>query len=277
MSKIIIFTDLDGTLLDSGYSFQAALPALSLIKDKNIPLILCSSKTRIEIEYYRQLLDNHDPFISENGGGIFIPKGYFKLDSDILNLESFDNNEYYVFRLGERYEVLRNAIEELRIDGFDIKGFGDMSVREVAELTGLTLLEAKMAKSRDFDEPFIFYENERRLQQLFNTLKVKGFNVARGDLHHILGNSDKGRAVSILKGLYRNKFKNITTVAIGDSPNDIPMLQNVDLPAVVRKPNGEYDPLINMPNITKVAGIGPEGWNGFVLNLINNLYTNNQQ
>ncbi len=79
MKKLIIFTDLDGTLLDySTYSFDAALPALKVLKEKNIPLVICSSKTKTEIEYYRKKLDNYRPFISENGGGIFIPKNYFK-------------------------------------------------------------------------------------------------------------------------------------------------------------------------------------------------------
>lgn len=79
MKKIIIVTDLDGTLLDcSDYSFDKALPALQLIKEKNIQLIICSSKTRKEIEHYRKKLYNLHPFVSENGGGIFIPKGYFK-------------------------------------------------------------------------------------------------------------------------------------------------------------------------------------------------------
>jgi len=72
MAKIIVFTDLDGTLLHPRtYSFEAAMPALKLIKEKDIPLILCSSKTRAEIEVYRKKLDNQHPFVSENGGGIF--------------------------------------------------------------------------------------------------------------------------------------------------------------------------------------------------------------
>jgi len=72
MAKIIVFTDLDGTLLHpKTYSFDAAMPALKLIKEKDIPLILCSSKTRAEIEVYRKKLDNQHPFVSENGGGIF--------------------------------------------------------------------------------------------------------------------------------------------------------------------------------------------------------------
>ena len=53
MAKIIVFTDLDGTLLHPRtYSFEAAMPALKLIKEKDVPLILCSSKTRAEIEVY---------------------------------------------------------------------------------------------------------------------------------------------------------------------------------------------------------------------------------
>ena len=53
MAKIIVFTDLDSTLLHpKTYSFDAAMPALKLIKEKDIPLILCSSKTRAEIEVY---------------------------------------------------------------------------------------------------------------------------------------------------------------------------------------------------------------------------------
>ena len=65
---LIIFTDLDGTLLDSGYSFRKAMPALRLIKEKDIPLVLCSSKTKTEIDYYRKKLENDHPFVSENGG-----------------------------------------------------------------------------------------------------------------------------------------------------------------------------------------------------------------
>ncbi|MFN3479436.1 MAG: HAD hydrolase family protein, partial [Thermodesulfovibrionales bacterium] len=62
--KLIIFTDLDGTLLDARtYSFEPAIASLKLLREKDIPLIICSSKTRKEIEYYRERLDNHHPFV----------------------------------------------------------------------------------------------------------------------------------------------------------------------------------------------------------------------
>jgi len=71
----IIFSDLDGTLLNQDtYSFNEGQKALKLLKKYNIPLIFATSKTRAEIEFWRKKIGNNDPFISENGGGIFIPK-----------------------------------------------------------------------------------------------------------------------------------------------------------------------------------------------------------
>ena len=50
--KFVIYTDLDGTLLDHvTYTFHPALDALELIEKKKIPLIISTSKTRPEIEF----------------------------------------------------------------------------------------------------------------------------------------------------------------------------------------------------------------------------------
>lgn len=270
MKKIIIFSDLDGTLLDySTYSFDAALPALRLIKEKNIPLIICSSKTRMEIEYYRKKLYNLHPFVYENGGGIFIPKGYFNFEPSDPGLVIEEDKQYYIIRLGAKYSDLRSALSELRAEGFDIKGFGDMSVEEIASLTKLNKEEAEMAKDRDFDEPFFFTGDERETQRLLEGIKSKGFNYTRGKFLHILGNSDKGKAVSILISLYIKEFGEITTIAIGDSPNDIPMLERVDRPVIVRKPDGEYYSNVDIPGAVKADGIGPDGWNKAVIETVN--------
>ncbi len=268
MKKIIIFTDLDGTLLDySTYSFDAALPALQLIKERNIPLVICSSKTRKEIEYYRIKLSNRHPFISENGGGIFIPKGYFKSGVQGTGVNAFDDKNYQVIRLGAQYSDLRKVIEELQKEGYLIAGFGDMSAGEIRDLTNMTFEEAEMAKERDFDEPFIFQGNNEETHKILNSIKAKGFNYTQGRFFHILGDSDKGKAVSILIELYKRELGDVLTVAIGDSPNDIPMLEKVACPVIVQKPDGNYNK-ITIPNLTKASGIGPNGWNKAVLTCI---------
>jgi mannosyl-3-phosphoglycerate phosphatase len=266
LKKPVIFTDLDGTLLDDTYSFERALPALGLLREKNVPLIFCSSKTRREIEHYRKKLINSHPFISENGGGIFIPKGYFKLR--ITNYKLQTEKEYVLIKLGAQYSQLRKALKELRSEGFRVRGFGDMTVKEISEATKLSAAEAEMAKERDFDEPFFFDGEDHILPRLFDAIKARGFHQTRGKFFHILGDSDKGKAVMILTDLYRREYGDIETIGIGDSPNDIPMLEKVDIPVLVQKPDGSYDPHINIRNLLKAAGPGPEGWNMAVLKLI---------
>jgi len=267
----VIFTDLDGTLLDyHTYSFTAALSALELIKEKNIPLIICSSKTRAEIEQWKKRIDNPHPFVSENGGGIFIPHAYFPAD----NLQSVWSriesvNGYTVLVLGTSYTILRETLEEVRRDGFEVKGFSDMDAAEVAQITELSPEEAALAKKRDFDEPFVFSGGGARLEALVAAIEAKGLRcIAGGRLLHLTGDNDKGKAVELLTQLYRKKFGEITTLALGDSPNDFPMLEHVDHPILVRNYEGKHDSRIRLPNLIKADGIGPEGWAQAVINFI---------
>jgi len=270
-SQLIIFTDLDGTLLDyHTYSFAASAPALKLIEEQGIPLVLCSSKTRAEIEHWREKLNNSHPFIAENGGGIYIPPAYFPAE-DLRamwpRIESADG--YAVLLLGTAYTVLRETLEELRRDGFEVEGFGDMAAEEVAKITDLPLEEAELAQRREFGEPFVFLGEGTRLEALETAIREKGLQcMAGGRLFHLAGDNDKGKAVEILMDLYRKKFGPITTLALGDSPNDRPMLERVDHPILVQNHQGEYDQRIAVPNLIKADGIGPEGWGKAVINFI---------
>jgi mannosyl-3-phosphoglycerate phosphatase family protein len=262
MKSAVIFTDLDGTLLDhETYTFEPALQALRLIRESGIPLVLCSSKTRGEIERYRWKLDNRHPFISENGGGIFIPAGYF----DPLPLPSgsstISSDGYTVIRLGAPYPALRRALAELRSEGFTLTGFGDMTTAEVSAITGLTMEEAALAMEREFDEPFIFKGDDESAGRLQMAVRAKGFHLTMGRFFHIIGDSDKGKAFDIIAGFYRKKLGGICTIALGDSPNDIPMLAKADCAVLVKKPGGEYDRRIDLPNLVRADGIGPAGWN----------------
>jgi len=265
---IIIFTDLDGTLLDTAYGYTSALPALALIEKHKIPLVLCSSKTRPEIELYRERLNNDHPFICENGGGVFIPIGYFGPHVVIPDHHRALNNQYDVITLGANYSDVRKTIIRLQKEGFSIKGFGDMSVEMISQAMGLSTEEAMMAKQRDFDEPFFFEDEEQKIDDLLRSVKHKGLTITKGRIYHLLGQSDKGKAVSILIDLYKHKYGPVTTIGIGDSKNDIPMIEKVDIPVVVQKPDGSYDDSITIPKFIKAQGIGPAGWNNAIISLI---------
>ena len=269
-SHPIIFTDLDGTLLDpQTYSFSSAVPALELLREECIPLVFCSSKTRAEIEYWRGRLGNLHPFISENGGGIFVPLSYFAEDDiSALRPKAEMIEGYFLITLGTPYALLRAALGELQRKGFDVKGFGDMSEPEVAEITGLSREQAELAKGREFDEPFIFKGDQRKLNALLASIRGRGLRCDQGRFYHLMGENDKGRAVEMLKGLYRRKLGDIITIALGDSPVDFPMLEKADYPILVRNYKGEHDGGISLPNLIKAEGIGPDGWNRALLSLI---------
>lgn len=265
MAKLIIFTDLDGTLLHpTTYSFEDAIPALELIKEKNIPLVLCSSKTKKEIEVYRERLENKHPFISENGGGIFMPEGYFHFP-----VEGKIEDGYKVITIGRPYEEIRKVLSVLR-EGLNIKvkGFGDMSAEEIAVLAGLPLYEAEFTKARDFDEPFIFAEGEPRITEFLNAIEGAALKWTQGRFYHILGDNDKGKAVSMLKESYKKEYREIATVGLGDSLNDLPFLKEVDYPVIIQREDGSYEKRINLPNLIKSNGVGPKGWNKVITDIL---------
>ncbi len=270
ISQPIIFTDLDGTLLEhETYSFSAAVPALEILNDKGVPLVFCSSKTKAEIEYWRNKLGNHHPFISENGGGIFIPLSHFT-EEDIRAAVPTPKivDGYHVVVLGTPYGVLREALNDLRARGFDIKGFGDMSTSEVAEITGLSREEAELATRREFDEPLVFQGDTVDFSGFLAAVREKGLRLTQGRFYHLMGDHNKGGGVDALKLLYRRKYGTIITIALGDSPADLPMLEKVDYPILVRNYRGEHDPTIAVPNLIRADGVGPDGWNRAVIELI---------
>lgn len=267
--KLLIFTDLDGTLLDRDtYSFKPAGPALRLMRLKNIPLILTSSKTRAEIEFYRKKLGNDHPFISENGGAIFIPKGYF---SSPYPYER-ELEEYFVLELGTFHPQIIEALKSIEKEvGVPMKGFSDLTIREISSLSGLSLREAELAKRREYDEPFLIEGGEKEIEIVKERIETKGMTyVWGGKFHHILGKNNKGKAVEILKELYKKQFFSIFTVGIGDGLNDLPMLSAIDRPIFLEgKKNPLPEALSSIPQLTIIQATGPEAWNEAILRLIN--------
>ena len=65
-SSTVIFTDMDGTLLDHHtYSFAAAQPTLDALAARGIPVIPNTSKTFAEMTELRQKIGLNGPFVVE--------------------------------------------------------------------------------------------------------------------------------------------------------------------------------------------------------------------
>jgi mannosyl-3-phosphoglycerate phosphatase len=256
--KVVIFTDLDGTLLDrETYSYDKALPSIRYLLQRGIPIVFCSAKTRAEQEVYRQELEIPDPFIVENGGAIFIPRGYFPFTFD----HDKTDDGYQIIELGIPYHEIRRILEQIRADAMlNFRGFGDMSIEEIAMETGLDLEAAQRAKAREYDETIKVEGTPEEIRKVLDSVKQAGLTYASGGRYYdITGPNDKGKATRILINLFRRKLGKLRTVAIGDSPNDLPMLSVVDTPVLVQKPGGFWEQ-VGIMHLCRVSGIGPEGW-----------------
>jgi mannosyl-3-phosphoglycerate phosphatase len=268
--RILVFTDLDGTLLDHRtYSFEPARPALRLLRKAGIPLIICTSKTRAEAEEIRATLGNADPFIVENGGAVFIPQGYFPGEPVASRLDS----GFLVVELGTTYSRILEVFSRMkeRLPG-RLRGFSDMTVEEVARLTGLSIEQAARAKMREYDEPFILDDPHADLATVKAIAEPAGLSLTQGRFFHLTGDNDKGRAVRMVKDMYAHTDGiSPRTIGLGDSPNDFPLLENVDYPILVQKPGGQYEPSIRLDHLILAPGEGPVGWCEAVCKLIERL------
>lgn len=270
---IVVFTDLDGTLLDSEtYAFDAATDALNELRARLIPLVLVSSKTRAEIEPIRSRLGNRHPFIVENGGAVIIPAGYFPFPLTAAKT----SGPYFLLEFGTPYTQLRQALKEIASElGTPLRGYGDMSVDEVAQRTGLSLEEAALSKERDYDEPFVIdgHGQDIQIDRLAKAIARYGLRWTTGDrFHHLMGSQDKGDAVRHLIRCYQKHYqdeeKRLTTLALGNSLNDVPMLAAADTPILVQLANGTYTAGIDLPRLIRAPAPGPVGWNQAVLSLL---------
>ncbi len=271
MPKLVVFSDLDGALLDpQTYSFEAAREALEVLHAHDVPLVLVSSKTRAEIEPIRVRLKNRDPFVVENGGALYVPRGVFGFPL----AGTIRRGNYDVREMGRSYAGLLVALKEIgQATGLPLKGFDDMSVEEVTERTGLSVDEARLAKEREYDEPFVVEGPDTVVEELQRQAEARGLCVTKGGRFcHLTGKADKGQACLPLMEWYRRRYgqeDGVITVGIGDGRNDLPLLAIVDRPIAIQRPDGSYEDSFRMPGLIRTPGVGPIGWNRAIRDLLN--------
>jgi mannosyl-3-phosphoglycerate phosphatase len=266
--QILMFTDLDGTLLDNQtYDFEPAIPALRLIHSLKISLILVSSKTRAEIEFLKKKLSLDSPFISENGGGIFFP-ATFTLPKDY----SWERvNDYNAIFIGKPIKEVLKKASKLKED-FNFRGFSKMPPEEISSATGLGLEQATLASKREFDEPIVL-KNPLDDSKIFceKALDLGLDCVHGGRFIHLFLGSNKGKAVGMVLTIYRRLKGPLFSIALGDSPNDISMLEVVDKAVLMQDKDGSYVKGLVHPDLIMAEGGGPKAWNRVVLDILANI------
>ncbi len=258
-SKIWIVSDVDGTLMDHFYDLTPAKETIKWLQRLEIPVILCTSKTKSEVKIIRENLNLKDPYIVENGGAIY---------------GEYSNGKEWEIILGKSYNILEKILNNLSENiNFKLRPLNTLSDDEATDLTGLEGESLNLMRDRHWSMPFLnppdkFDEDLKRLCETFEV------NIFRGNRMSHLLSKDSNKGIAIKKLLNKNNNTNIQIIGLGDSPNDVPLLINSNYKIVVSGINGPNHLLLNkLKGIEYYISKKPHGygWKDEVFKLVKEL------
>jgi mannosyl-3-phosphoglycerate phosphatase len=267
--RVVIFTP--SNLLESANNVApAASEALLEVERRNAPLVLATRGTRAQLEPLRRKIGHAHPFITEGGGGLFFPDGYFA-----LRLEgAVRAARYLCVPFGRSSQEASGAAEDIaRQARAEIVRYAEMSAREIARNTGMTERDAQASREREFSERFFFAGNADLAVQSFEKIaKEQNWQIRRCEpFWELWSGNDEGKAVRYLMRLYRQALRSpIRSVGIGASFEDLSLLAASDQAFILPATGGRFDDqlLSKLPNSAKIDLPGASGWNQILLDVL---------
>jgi mannosyl-3-phosphoglycerate phosphatase len=254
----LIVTDLDGTLLDDDYLHAQAAEALDTIAATYPDALtaLVSSKTPAEMIELAGRCSSDPVLIFENGSGM-------AWREQVLCRPGSERQEGFEIEVfGRPYAEVVATLRSLRFQHeYPFRGFSDMTPCEIASLTGLSHSGSAKARQRVGSEPVQFTGSDQELSAFRASLAEHDLElVLGGRFHHVGSNLNKGRAVARLWRLLRFQFGiHARTLACGDAPNDLEMMERADHAIVFPARGGGYLEPEN-PNTQRAPVAGPSAW-----------------
>ncbi|MCC6459166.1 MAG: HAD-IIB family hydrolase [Saprospiraceae bacterium] len=262
---LVIFSDLDGTLLDHHtYDAQGSEAAIRALARRPATLVFCSSKTFSEQLYLQRQLRLCLPFIFENGSAVAIPSRFFP------------EKRYTAQRQEEGYDIVvfahtdAAALRSVLAGIPGLLGFDRASDAELSTATGLNGDALMRARARWFTETLLRPSDPSQARQIGSLLEPEGFSLSRGGRFYTAQSAavSKGKAVQWMMALLGQAAGEVPCfAAVGDSANDISMLEVVDLPFLVQGPDRSWA-AVPVPQLRRVTGVGPAGFSEVVRMLL---------
>lgn len=268
----LIFTDLDGTLLDHhNYSASPADALIVQLKADNIGQVIpVTSKTREELSVLRETIPlDYSIGVTENGSVIDDRAG--ALPSALPSALSGAKRNAQTHILGVSYHDILMHIADLPAElRQHINGFNAMSAAQIADATGLSLADAQRASEREATEPFLWSGTDKALADAQSLLAQAGVELQRGGrFYHLTGKATKAMAIrKIVSALSANSpQKRIISIALGDGPNDLGMIEVADYGVIMPNPDG-VTIASKCPHVRTAPHPGPKGWIVAVQNIL---------
>ena len=263
--NILLFTDLDGTLLNKKtFEFKAALDLIKNCKSKGINIIPNSSKTDLELNEICEDLGIPKVYISENGSCIH---GLNFLSKNLHQEICLSRNKQIIYK-----SFSDNVDVNLRQKCFILE---NESLKHQIEILGLPENKIHKALNRKFSFPFIFEGNKDEEIELKKIVKKNGLKIQFGGRVLNLGDEvSKGNAMQkFVSLLSKETEKNYILICVGDNENDFDMLDKCDYPCLVK--NGPLKKVSFKNQCIYSTQEAPYGWVEVVNETLNIINENN--
>jgi mannosyl-3-phosphoglycerate phosphatase len=272
-SNQIIFTAAEGLLDQRGAAAaEQRSEALDLLSRQRVAWVIWSHKTRAQLESMRRNLEHVHPFITEGGGGLFIPDGYFNFHLDGATRVA----RYFCVPFAKSSGDAAAALNEIAAEaGAEVVSLSEMSIRDIARNMGVLQDEAEGYKHREFSELFFFAgETEKATQKFSEVAAERGWKLQPGEpFWEIRAPLRPGSqsAVQYLMNIYRKgSHGRLRSAGIGSGSNDLNLLCATDVAALVPQHRGEPDAAVSarFPRALVAERSGPGGWAEAVTTLL---------
>jgi len=262
----LISTDLDGTFLGhEDFDYKVNKIIVSKIVHKNIPIIFNTSKTFDEVVDIKNELKIYMPFIVENGSGIFFPT------KETITKKKYSRNDFQLISSGPSREDINNIINSNFSEFTDLFDFSnELNKEDLKKISGLPYARLKNLLNRQFSELLVWKSNKKKLKDFEYKLSEFGLSLTKGARFlHLKGQSNKGTALrELLVHMKKvNKVDNYCVIALGDSENDVEMLQISDHPFLIKIPNRDFIKFKGSNKVRKSRNPAPIGWKESILSL----------
>ncbi len=260
----MLFTALENCLLDPRTdSCSAAEDVIAELERRHIPWVIFSGRTRAQLDPLRRKLGHRHPFVTENGGGLFLPQDYFNIAVE----GSRRAGGYQMVAMGAPYVDTCAALDEIAGEaGIEVASLAQMKLQETAQNLGIPIDEAHRARQRDFEELFfIAGASEKETAAFVELARERGFNAQAGEpLWRFSSVPDAGRAARQLVKLYRAAAprERFQIVGIGSADSDLGMLAATNKQYMLENPgkNRRQKEEENSAQIENAGAGGAANW-----------------
>ena len=268
---LVVMSAIDDIIDPStGDTVRQVRTALDLLAEYRVPLVLCGSHTRAQLEQaYRSVAGHRHPFIAENGAALFCPLGYF----GDWQFNASQASGYLQMIFGRPHSdvttMLHAIAQRLCIE---ICGLSELPVEQLAITTHMSVEQVRLAQRREYDEPFVVLHADRRIRnRLVRALLRAELRCWRSQAWtHVNSGRDRQQSLRCMRALYERVYGPVLLVGLARSFEDSPLQKEADLPIIVRSRSMDTVARLRRtrPDASITISQGPAGWAGAVVDVV---------